>query len=174
MKYKIILAISLLILLFPCLSLALEENEEYALAQEAVKSGDKGFAFIHFLSLAEGGVKTKHREEALFATAEYYFLIADYRDSFLALNKLLQDYPDLKIKPFALFYILRIAKISGNDILARQTQQEIINLHRLILLFKNTKEYKFKSPLGADYKIVQYINKIEFYLDGELQEQFSY
>lgn len=172
MKNKAVLLIILLI--FPFGLRQVSGEEEYSRAQNAVKSGDKEFAFMHFLSVLKNNPGSKHRQEALFATAEYFFHVCDYGDAFSALEEFLEDYPYSKMRPFALLYLLKIAQIWQEGQLARDIEMRIINSKRIILLFKDAQEYKFKSPLGINYKLIYYIDRLEFYLDDKLQTQIHY
>jgi outer membrane protein assembly factor BamD (BamD/ComL family) len=173
MKNKIVLLIFFIFFF----SFGLEQvtgEEEYSRAKSAVKSGDQEFAFMHFLTVLKENPNSKHREEALFATAEYFFLISDYSDAFSELKEFIEDYPNSKIRTFALLYLLKISQIWREDQLARDIEKQIINSKRVVLLFKNTQEYKFKSPLGINYKLIYYIDRLEFYWDGKLQTQIYY
>ncbi len=174
MKNKIILLIILCSLFFPNLKQARGNEEEYFQAKDAVKSGYNDFAFMYFQSVLKDNPQSKYREEALFATAEYYFTTSNYIDAFSTLESFLQDYPDSKMRPFALFYLLKISQIWGNDNLAKDIEKQILNLKRVVLVFKETTGCNFKSPLGINYKAIYYIDKIEFYLDGKPQIQISY
>jgi len=173
MKTRIVLLIVPLLLFAPGLKQASAE-EEYSQAQNALKAGDKEFAFMHFLSVLKDNPGSRHRQEALFATGEYYFLTSDYGDAFSALKEFLQEYPYSKMRPFALLDLFKIAQTWQNGQLAQDIQEQIISSKRIILLFKDTQEYKFKSPLGMNYKLKYYIDRLEFYLDGKLQTQIYY
>jgi len=168
-KNAIILIITLLIP--PSLSFA---QSDYSLARQLANNGDKDFAFINFVSASENEANPKLKEKALFATGEYYFLNSDYTEAFNTFNNFLNDYPDSKLKPFALFYIMEIAKSAGENDLAKKIETHIINLDRIILLFKRSKEYKVRSPLGSNYRLVRYIDRLEFYSDGKIQAQIFY
>jgi outer membrane protein assembly factor BamD (BamD/ComL family) len=173
MKNKAALPIILLLLFSSGLRQASAE-EEYSQAQNAVKSGDKEFAFMHFLSVLKNNPESKHRQEALFATAEYFLLVSDYGDAFNALEEFLEEYPYSEMRTFTLLYLLKIARIWQDAQLAKDIQKQIIDAKRIILLFKNTQEYTLKSPLGINYKLIYYIDRLEFYLDGKLQTQIYY
>jgi outer membrane protein assembly factor BamD (BamD/ComL family) len=173
MKNKVILLIILLVF-FPCGLKQVSGEEEYSQAQNAVKSGDREFAFLHFLSVIKNDPKSIHREKALFATAEYLFLVCDYGDTFNRLQEFLEDYPYSKMRTFALLYLLKISQIWQEEQLAKDIEKQIINSKMIILLFKNNQEYKLKSPLGLNYKIIYYIDRLEFYLNGLLQTQIYY
>lgn len=175
MKNKLIFAVILISCLAPCFkSASATEYEDYMMVKEAVKSHDKEFAFMYYQSILENYPQSKHREDALFASAEYYFNLSAYRDAATSFNEFLSLYPDSKLKPFALFYLLKIAQSWKEEDLAKDIQNQIINLERIVLLFKEAKEYKLKSPLGEDYRLARYIDKLEFYSDGKLLAQISY
>ena len=149
-------------------------QSDYDVAVELANSGKKDFAFVRFLSVVDSEANPRLRENALFATGEYYFLNLDYTDALSAFNNFLSDYPDSKLKPFALFYILNMAKSAGKKTLAKKIEANIINLDRIILLFRGSKEYKVRSPLGSNYRLVRYIDRLEFYSDGKIQAQIFY
>ena len=174
MKNRVILLIIFLSFSLLGSKQACGTEEEYLLAQDAVKSGDKEFAFIHFLSELRDNPQSKRHPEALFATAEYYSLVHDYGDAFNALKEFIEDYPYSEMRAFALLYLLRISQAWDKDDLAKNIEKQIINLRRVILLFKETKEYTFNSPLGINHKLIYYIDKLEFYSDGKLQNQIFY
>jgi len=174
MKNKIILLIILSLFSFSVLKQAHANEEDYSQAKDAVESGYKDFAFAYFQSILKNNPQSKHRQEALFATAEYYFFAGDYTDAFSALENFLQDYPNSKMKPFALFYLLKISQIWGKDNLVKAAENQIKNLKRVVFIFKENEAYNFKSPLGINHKINYYIDRLEFYLDDKLQAQISY
>lgn len=174
MKNKIILSIILCSLFFSGLKQACGNEEDYFQAKDALKSGYKDFAFIYFKSVLKDNPQSRYREEALFATAEYYFITCNYIDAFSTLENFLQDYPDSRMRPFALFYLLKISQVWEKDNLAKTIENQIKNLKRVVLVFKENEESNFKSPLGIDHKIVYYIDRLEFYSNGKPQAQISY
>jgi len=174
MKNKIILLSAILSFLLLGLAQAFGSQEEYFLARDFVKSGDQEFALMNFLAIAQENPNSKYRQQALFAVAEYYFLASDYNDSFEALREFIRDYPDSEMMPYALIYLWKISQGWGKDNLAKNIENQIKNLKRVVLLFKETREGNFKSPLGLNHKIIYYIDRLEFYLDGKLQAQFYY
>jgi len=149
-------------------------QSDYSLAVELANNGDKDFAFLNFISVVDNETNPKLREKALFATGEYYFFNSDYTDALNVFNNFLNDYPDSKFKPFALFYIMNMAKSEGKNELAKNIETHIINLDRIILIFKGSKEYRIRSPLGSNYRLVRYIDRLEFYSDGKIQAQIFY
>lgn len=151
-----------------------DSKEMYYQGIEAAKSGDLDYAFMYFQSLLATSPESKYKEDSLFATGEYYFVIGDYRDANRAFIQLNSDSSNFKGKIFALAYLLKIAEMQGKEAAVKNLENEIVTSKRLILLFKNSKEYKYKSPLCKKYKVIYYIDKVQFYLEGKLFEQISY
>jgi outer membrane protein assembly factor BamD (BamD/ComL family) len=162
------------ILLFCRMGYGQDSHEIYQEGVQAARAGDLDYAFMYFQSLVKESPESKHGNDALFAMGEYYFVKGDYPDANNAFIKLINDYPDSKGEVFALAYLLKIAESRGNDDLAQNLEDKIVTSKRLVLLFKDSKEYKYKSPLNKKYKAVYYIDKVHFYLDGELFAQISY
>lgn len=169
-----LITILLFILLSCGASYAKEEAEIYSKAVEAAKSGEINFAFMHFRSLLANYPASKYRESALFASGEYYFLLGAYRDAIQAFLGFLSDYPDSRAKPFVLMYLLKIAQRQQAGSLVKDLQQQIVTLQQLSFLFRNSKEYKYQSPLYRKHRVVYYIDKVEFYIEGELFAQIPY
>lgn len=138
------------------------------------RSSDLDFSFMRFRSAIADSKGKKCPEDALFAMGEYYFLIADYRDCIDSFGRLLKDYPNSRGKLFAIAYLLNITKKTGQDTLAKSFEKNILTSQRMSFLFRKFKTYKYKSPLERNYKAVYYIDRIEFYVDGELFEKVSY
>jgi len=174
LRNKFVLLLGVLFLLFTVLGKAGAQRQDYQLAKDAVKNGDKEFALMHFSSVLKNDPDQNHRQEALFGMAEYYYLARDFPDSFGSLNEFLENYPDSKLRPVALFLLLEISENFNNDSLSKNIEKQIMDLKRIFLVFKEAQEYSFKSPLGLDYKLIYYIDKIEFFIDGQLKKQILY
>jgi len=164
----------LLIIFFCNTGYAQDSKEMYYQGIEAAKSNDLDSAFLYFESLLANPPESKYRQDALFATGEYYFLIGDYRDANRSFVQLISNYPDFKGKLFALAYLLKIAQGQSNEAAVKNLENKIVTFKQLIFLFKYSKEYKYKSPLCKKYKVIYYIDKVQFYLDEELFAQISY
>lgn len=168
--YKII-AVVLIMAFLPVNVGQVFGQEEYKAAVRAARAGDMNAAFLYFHFAAHNDPNPKQRESALFAVGEYYFLNAVYKDSFDSFTRFVNTYPDSKMKLFALGYLYRIAQKWQKEDQLDIIQKEITGPQRIILIFKKTREHSFKSPLGIKHKLVHYIDKLEFYVDGELQAQ---
>ncbi|MFA5430545.1 MAG: hypothetical protein WC329_05260 [Candidatus Omnitrophota bacterium] len=149
-------------------------NEEYSQAVAEAKAGDRIFAFMHFREVAARESGSRYREKALFAIGEYYFSVRARGGAFKAFSELLSRYPESKMKPFALFYLYKMARDSEESGAAENFRKEILNWERVILIFKKSKEHKLKSPMGIKYKLIHYVDRLEFYIDGKLREKILY
>lgn len=173
-KFKCILIIITLILLFLPESYAGEDERLYSQAVAAVRSGDMDFAFMHLHMILTTYPQSRFAEDSLFAIGEYYFSIADYYDAQRAFNQFIDQYPQSKAKVFALAYLLEIFKIKSNAKLVKRLKEELAASERVSFLFRDFKEYKYSSDVSKSYRALYFIDKIVFYIDGELFAQVSY
>ncbi|MCX5702119.1 MAG: hypothetical protein NTW64_03970 [Candidatus Omnitrophica bacterium] len=176
MKNKILSIGFLLILLSPKPAFTQTDYEKYHSALKAIKTGQEDFAFLDLLSLTKEDPQSKYRLVSLFACGEYYFHKFNYRQALNIFSEFIEDYPDSKIKPYALFYILKIAKSWKNAEMVEILENKIRDMKQVILVFKETNEYKYRytSILGRKYKLIYHIDRVEFNVDGEIVEQVSY
>ena len=174
MKPKILCAALLLVLSFFNIAHAQEGGQIYSMAVREARSGNIDAAFMYFRSLLTNYPDSKYTENALFATGEYYFLIADYADAIPAFTRYLNDYPDSAGITFTLMYLLKIAEKRGQELLAKNLEKKIVTFRQMSFLFRESKEYKYQSALYRKHRVVYYIDKVEFYIDGELFAKISY
>ena len=166
--------ITCLILCFFSFAQALAEPVEYSDAKLSIKNGDTDAAFMNYLLLSRQKEKSTYHQDALFATAEYYFSIHDFNDAFDTFRNFLEAYPGSSLKPIALFYLLNISRYWHLEKLIKEIEKEILNLKRIVLVFKENQEYKIKSPMGRFYAVKYYIDRVEFHINGKLQEQILF
>jgi hypothetical protein len=88
--------------------------------------------------------------------------------------ELVDNYPDFKGKLFALAYLYKIAESAGQEELKEKLKTEIVTFKRVSLLFRNSQKYVYRSPLLKRYKVEYYIDRVEFYLDGESFAQIPF
>ncbi|TAN60952.1 tetratricopeptide repeat protein [bacterium] len=174
MKPKVLFAAAMLVSLFLGICYAEEGGRLYSSALREARSGNKETAFMHFRSFLANYPDSRYARDALFATGEYYFLISDYADSVQAFTRYLDDYPDSPCVSFALVYLLKIAEKRGEESLASDLKKKIATLRQMSFLFRESKEYKYRSALFRKHKAVYYIDRAEFYIDGELFAKISY
>ncbi len=174
MKFKIIGLSILLSVLFSGVGHAGEDRGLYSRAMKSAKQGDADFAFMNYRSILREYPQSKFKEQALFAHAEYSFLLKHYDESVALFTTFVQDYPDSKGKLFALAYLLKIAGEKGDQKEVEAIRKQIISLRKISLVFRNFKKYKYRSPFYRYWKAIIYIDKIEFYINGELFEKIFY
>lgn len=173
-RLKVLCAAALFAALFLGTGYAEEGGRLYSSALREARSGNKETAFMYFRSFLANYPDSKYARDALFATGEYYFLISDYADSAQSFTRYLDDYQDSPCVSFALVYLLKIAEKRGEEPLARDLEKKIATLKQMSFLFRESKEYKYRSALFRKYKAVYYIDRAEFYIDGELFAKISY
>lgn len=174
MKMIICTAVLSAALSFSCVTAAQEEGMRYAQAEEAARSKDYDTAYMYFNSLLSEYPGSAHREQAVFALGEFSFLRGDLKAAATLFTSFISEYPDAKGKVFALAYLFKIAQDQGYEQLVLRLKNEIVTYRQLSLLFRNSKEYRFRSPLFRKHRVIYYIDKVEFYADGELFAQVSY
>jgi outer membrane protein assembly factor BamD (BamD/ComL family) len=174
MKTKILLAFLILTLLSCQVVGAQTSGEFYSQAVSLVKAKDLDSAFLHFRSLFNEYPNSKYAQRALFATGEYYYLVSNYKEAVTTFIKYLNDYPDSANRLFALMYLYKIAELKQEESLLENLKKEIVDFKQLVFLFRKFKEYKYRSPLLRKHKVIYYIDKVEFYVNGELFEEIPY
>jgi len=153
---------------------AAQDKKIYLDALKKARSGDLNFAFMDLSTLLERYPDSEYREETLFAVGEYYYLIRDYKDSASIFIRFINEYPQSKAKPFALVYLLKIAESQQEDEFIKGLEKYVMGIRQSIFLFKDFKEYEYVSSLLREHKAVYYIDKVEFYIQGELFAKISY
>lgn len=153
---------------------AQESRKIYDLAVNAARSGDKDAAFMYLTTLVSSYPDSAYAENALLGLTEYYFSINSYHDAAREVMKLIDKYPESQASPFALCYLLKISRLSQQEELTKKLEKEITTSKHFSFVFRDHKEYLYTSALGRKYRVVYYIDKVEFYIDGELFEKISY
>lgn len=151
-----------------------ESAQLYSLALKEARSGNPDNAFMYLRSIPKNYPDSKFASDAQFAIGEYYFLISAYADSIQAFARYLNDYPDSPAEAFAFMYLLKIAEKRGQDELAKNLRKKIATLRQTSFLFRESKVYQYRSALYRKHKAAHYIDRVEFYIDGELFAKISY
>lgn len=149
-------------------------KEIYSLAVNAARAGDKDSAFMYLTSLMSSYPDSEYAESALFGLTEYYFSINSYHDAAREVMKLIDKYPESQTRPVALCYLLKISRLLEQGPLTKKLEKEITTSKHFSFVFRDHKEYLYTSPLGRKYRVAYYIDRVEFYIDGELFEKISY
>lgn len=142
-------------------------QQEYYQALKTARHGDLDAAFMYLRAALAASEDSPYHEHILFAIAEYYFLNGAYADAAKAFSQFLERYPDSKTRVFAFVYLMKIAERENRQTLRKQLEREIVTLRQLSLLFRDYQEYVYRSPLNHSLKAVYYIDRVEFYADGD-------
>ncbi len=173
-KDKILFLVCFFFILSLASGYAQEAGQLYSTAVAEARSGNIHLAFMRFRTILLNYPDSKYAENALFAIGEYYSLIADYPDAIKAFTQYLNEYPDSKANVFVFMYLLKIARIQEKEKAVKDFEKKIITLKQTTFLFRESKEYKYRSPFYRKHRVVYYIDKIECYVDGELFAKISY
>ncbi|MBN1870457.1 MAG: outer membrane protein assembly factor BamD [Candidatus Omnitrophica bacterium] len=163
-----------LLLILGSLGLTSDVAQLYSRAFEFAETGKKDFAFMHFNELQRDYPTSGYREKALFAVGEYYFLISGFQDAEKTFRSFLDEYPNSKQRLYALAYLFNMAQRNNKGDVARELEKQIVDVHRVSFVFRETKEIAYRSPLRQNYRTDIYIDHIEFYVEGKLFAKVSY
>lgn len=147
------------------------------LYSEAVKEANQGnyeFAFLHLHSLARSYPESKYLEDALFTIGEHHFTGNNSSGAVEAFSQLLEKFPDSKSTLFSLAYLLKVAQARKSEKLAADLEKTILTFHKISLVFRDSKEFTYKSAFQNRYKAVYFIDKVEIYKNDELFTQVLY
>lgn len=173
-KSKTFFIALLFFFLFPCKGYSRQDSELYCQGIKAARLGKADFAFMYFRMLLADFPESEFTEKALFAVGEYYFSLGDYQDAFRVFARFANSYPQSKARLFASAYYLELARKDEKKQLAKEIEKEIIVYQQLSFLFRDFKEYKYKSLLFNSYTALYFINRIEFYINEELFTKILY
>jgi len=149
-------------------------RELFTLANRNAADGKRDFAFMNFRALLRDFPHSRQAESALFAMGEYYYFLPDLDQAVMSFESYLKKYPDSDNRLFALAYLLRIARFRGKKERTAMLEKEIIGRKQLGLVFSDYKQCFMRTPLRQDFQAVFQIDKITFYLNGELFEKILY
>jgi tetratricopeptide (TPR) repeat protein len=144
------------------------EKIGYEAALSESKSANIYFSLMKFKEYLKEFPDSPYSRVVKFAISEYYFEINDYRDAMRQLKEYIEEYPQDRSAVFAKALLYRI--ISGYMIdpeLKEKIKEEFFS-KSIFLIFSGSKMKSYKSILNNTYKIVDYIDKIEFYKNNEL------
>lgn len=173
-KIKAFSLLVLLLLLLQSKGYSQGDKNLYYQGIKAAREGEIDFAFIHFNKLLSDFPESKYREHALFGTGEYYFSNSLYGDAIRTLNKFINNYPESEARPFAIAYLLKLAQRKNQEDIVEKLKKELISFQQSSLLFRDFKELKYLSPLYKNYRALNFIDKIEIYIDDELFAKISF
>jgi TolA-binding protein len=174
LKTKTILASIILVLSLAGSAFAQQESQLYSSAVAQFKAGNDEFAFLNLFSLIRSYPESKYLENSLFAIGEYHYADKNYSGAADAFSRIVEKFPDSKSTVFAMAYLLKIAERREDGELTANLGKAIATFHKLSLVFRNSKAFTYRSVAMNKYKADYYIDKVEFYKNGELFAQVSY
>jgi len=151
-----------------------EDGQVYSMACEFARVGRQEFAFMHYNHILREYPQSSYREQALFAAGEFYFNVFSYKEATSAFQKFIDEYPDAEERIYALAYMLNLAEREQDIEAVKGLEKKIVALQQVSLVFRKTKEASYLSPLHQHYQAVIHIDKMEFYVEGDLFAQVSY
>ena len=157
-KIKFII-ITLIFFNISCVSLK-KDNYYLDIIKEA-KSGSIDFAFMKMRNYLKDNPDSKYVPEIKFSIIEYYFQINNYNEAISELSAYLNSYPQEQNSVFAYALLYKIILKYKKDSKA------------LFLVFAESKSKQYRSALNNTYKIVNYLDKIEIFRNGELFFEIS-
>lgn len=167
MKYKLTTIMITFIIAMQSTAFAADMTKIYKKAEQDARRGHIDFAFMGYRKILSSNPKESYKQRALFAIAEYYYHMADYKSSTKYFKEYLEVSEDENGKLFAFVYLMKLAMVDKDEALIANLEDEIKLVKRNSFIFDNTKEYIFESPLNRDHRAVYYIDKIEFYVESE-------
>lgn len=153
---------------------ASSQGRLYSKAVHFAKREQRDFAYMQYNQLLRDFPKTKFREQALFATGEYYYRELNLKQAKKAFEAFLEEFPESEGRIYGLAYMLGLAVEGGDETLIEDLEKKIIHQQQVSLVFRDKKEVAYLSPLHQEYKTVIHIDKIEFFVEGELFAKVSY
>ena len=151
-----------------------EDARIYGEARKMARAGQTDFAFMQYEEILRDYPNSRFAEQALFAQGEYYFMMVNYPYAQKAFQSFLAKYPNSNGKLFALAHLLRMAKSQNDEVSVKNFEKEMIVQKQVSLVFRDRKEYHYKSPLNQPFTAEIGIDKIEIYVGGDLFVAISY
>lgn len=153
---------------------AAEDAALYSEGFRAARRSDIDLAFMNFHRIVKLYPESRFAEKALFGIGEYYFTVGGYPEAYRIFKQYVSKYPESKQRIFALAYLFDIVSRVDNLKVADKLRTEIATCQQVSFIFRDSKVYKYYSPLAKRYKALHFIDKVEFYIDGVLLTQVTY
>lgn len=163
---KALLAVMVSLQLISC---ACVPKEDLFLEAEAQAKAHKyDFAFILLGDYLKNNPGGRRGADARFALAEYYYLRKNYRPASVELTKYFQDYHDAPSAIFAKAMLYKILQEKEEHIEITDKLKQDFFSRPLFLVFSQSHAASYVSALNNTYKIMDYVDKIEVYLNDEI------
>lgn len=168
MEIKTIKLILFVLALFNLSCGTLKNDLTYTSAVQEAKSGNVGFAFMQLRDYLRQYPDSPHTCEIKFAIGEYYFQIKDYREAIGELSKYIMDYPHEKNTIFAKALLYKAILEYKNEPPTLEKLKELFFSKSIFLIFTDAKTRSYHSVLNNNYKILDYVDRIEVFKNSEL------
>ena len=142
-------------------------GELYREGLHAARTGQQEFAFMNYHSIVAQEKASKYRDEALFGCGEYYFGGKSYQEAQRMFTAYVTEYPMGRGVPFALAYLYKLTDEFGMPGDLNALKKQLITYAQLSLVFREFKEFAFRSPMNTPYSARYYIDRIEMSRQGE-------
>ena len=129
---------------------------------------------MYYRRLMRDYPESQYIPEAMFAQGEYFFDMPNYDQATRFFKAYLEQAPETNLRLYALAYLLKMARLRDDAARVEQLKKSIIDQKQLGLVFSNSKEFTVRTPLANNFRAVFDIDRIEFYLEGDLFEKISY
>jgi len=122
MKIEKFIKVLIVVMSFNTAVYASEVGRLYSDAIRSARSDQPYFALMHYREILRNNPKPKYESAALFATAEYSYIVSNYDDAVSSFKTYIKKEFDNDSKQFALMYLYEIAKLTGNKINKENTE----------------------------------------------------
>ena len=147
--------------------------KEYLEAVNFCKKGENEFGLLKFKQVIEKYPDTPWARKSIFSAAEIYVGLNGYHDAVKLWIRYMSDYPDNKETMLAKVYlIVTMTRMKGpSEVEAKQFLEQLkkqIFSSPVFLGFAEYKKYEYESAIKNKYELLEYVDKIEVYLNEEL------
>lgn len=174
MKIRAIILLSVVLAVYSFPVMAAEEDVIHARAVRSAKAGQVDFVYMEYGIILRDYPGSKYTPQALFAHGEYFFCMHDLSHAAEMFQTYLDQYPQSEGELFALAYLMAIAGQRNDAERVQELKNEILARQRLGLVFSDSKDFHYLSPMSRKLKVAFYIDRIEFYEDKNLIDKVSY
>lgn len=151
-----------------------EDSNLFNKGKKFARTNQIEFAYMQFRDIINNFPNSPHREQAIFATGEYYAAIPDHQETKHIFEQFLAEYPESKSKIFALAHLYKIAELEEDAEKIEKLKTDIITIQQVGFVFRNSKELEYQSPLNHHYRAVIQIDRILIEKEGETLVELSY
>lgn len=167
-KIKIINFLVIIFTFFSASCATLSKESEYHVILKEIKAGDIDFSFVRLKNFLKEHPDSIYKPEIKFAICEYYFQVKDYHDAIEELTAYILDYPNGKRAVFAKAILYKILLDYRDEPMLLGKLKDNFFFTPVFFIFSDTKIKYYRSILNNDYKITEYVNKIEVFRNNEL------